>query len=218
VNEIAAGIWHWTRRHPQWHPGPFGAEVASYALRDIAGLVIVDPLFVSQADEGIDELAELAEGSVRILITIPYHVRSSELVRNRLREAGYDVEIYGHPRCASRFEDTAGFHPVEGGEELAGGVRVHSFGSPRRMELPFELTSHRALTFGDLVVETGGGALRVWEQWEAKAGWYEGRFLPTLRPLADLDLERVLVTHGAPVLAGGARALAKAFDQPPWRP
>ena len=41
--------------------------------------------------------------------------------------------------------------------------------------------------------------------------------MPTLRPLAELDLERVLVTHGEPVLRAGARALAKALDAPAWR-
>jgi hypothetical protein len=32
VIEIVPGIWRWTARHPEWHPGEFGAEVASFAL------------------------------------------------------------------------------------------------------------------------------------------------------------------------------------------
>ncbi len=50
-----------------------------------------------------------------------------------------------------------------------------------------------------------------------RKAWWDERFLPTLRPLAELDIERVLVTHGQPVLKGGAKALARAFDQPPWQ-
>jgi hypothetical protein len=31
-----------------------------------------------------------------------------------------------------------------------------------------------------------------------------------------LDVERVLVTHGEPVLRDGARALAASLERPPW--
>jgi glyoxylase-like metal-dependent hydrolase (beta-lactamase superfamily II) len=216
VDEIAPDLWRWTRRHPDWHPAGFGAQVSSYALRDAAGLVIVDPLLEGEADPDLAELEALAGGAVRILITIPYHVRSAELIWQRLR-GRHETAIHGHARCASRLEDTSGFRAVNGGETLAGGIRAYSIGKPRRMEVPFELPSHRALAFGDAIVETGRGALRVWKQWEhVAAGWYERRFLPTLRPLAELDVERVLVTHGEPVLERGGRALAKALGAPPW--
>jgi hypothetical protein len=216
VDELAPGLWRWTRRHPGWHPGGFGDEVASFALRDDAGLVIVDPLLDGAADPELATLEAQASGSVRILITIPYHVRSAELVWQRLRSQ-HDVAIHGHARCASRLEDTSAFRAVSGGETLAGGIRAYAIGKPRRMEVPFELPSHRALAFGDAIVETGRGSLRVWKQWEhVAADWYERRFLPTLRPLTELDVDRVLVTHGEPVLQGGARALAQALSAPPW--
>jgi hypothetical protein len=47
--------------------------------------------------------------------------------------------------------------------------------------------------------------------------WYEQRFLPTLDALTGLDVERVLVTHGEPVLQNGARELAASLARPPWR-
>jgi glyoxylase-like metal-dependent hydrolase (beta-lactamase superfamily II) len=216
LQELAPGLWRWTRRHPDWHPHGFGDEVASFAVRDEAGLVLVDPLLDDGDDPVLAALEAKAAGSVRILITIPYHVRSAERIWRHLR-GQHDVAIHGHARCAGRLEDTSGFRAVSGCETLAGGIRTFSIGKPRRMEVPFELPSHRALAFGDAIVATGGGALRVWKQWEhVAADWYEGRFLPTLRPLAELDVDRVLVTHGEPVLQGGARALAKALDAPPW--
>ena len=46
--------------------------------------------------------------------------------------------------------------------------------------------------------------------------WYEQHFLPTLEALTRLDVERVLVTHGEPVLRDGARALAATLARPPW--
>jgi glyoxylase-like metal-dependent hydrolase (beta-lactamase superfamily II) len=216
MHEIAPDLWRWTRRHPDWHPAGFGDHVSSFALRDAAGLVIVDPLLEGEADPELAELEALAEGQVRILITIPYHVRSAELVWQRLRGT-HDTAIYGHARCASRLGDSSALRAVRGGETLAGGIRVHAIGKPRRMELPFELPSQRALAFGDAIVETGRGGLRVWKQWDdVAADWYEDRFLPTLRPLAELEVDRVLVTHGEPVLQDGARALKKAFAAAPW--
>jgi glyoxylase-like metal-dependent hydrolase (beta-lactamase superfamily II) len=214
VDELEPGLWRWTRRHPDWHPAGFGDEVACYALRDDAGTVLVDPLLDGAHDPKLETLLADVWGEVRILVTIPYHVRSAELIWKRLRDR-YDVAIYGHWRCRSRLHDASGFRPVKGGETLAGGVRAHAIGRPRRMEVPFEIPSHRALAFGDLVVETGG-ELRVWQQWETNEAWYANTFLPTIRPLAGLGVERVLVTHGQPVLRDGSRALAAAFDRPVW--
>jgi hypothetical protein len=46
--------------------------------------------------------------------------------------------------------------------------------------------------------------------------FYAERFAPTLEPLLELDVERVLVTHGEPVLEAGGEALAAALRRPPW--
>jgi glyoxylase-like metal-dependent hydrolase (beta-lactamase superfamily II) len=216
MDELAPGLWRWTRRHPEWHPEGFGNEVSAYALCDDEGLVILDPLLDGGDDPELAALEARASGDVRILITIPYHARSAELTWRRFGGKGR-ATIYGHARCARRLTDGSGFQAVTGGDTIAGDIRAHSIGKPRRMEIPFELPSHRALAFGDAIVETGGGTLRVWKQWDTvSADWYEQGFLPTLRPLAELDVDRVLVTHGAPVLKGGAPAIAKALDAPPW--
>jgi hypothetical protein len=62
------------------------------------------------------------------------------------------------------------------------------------------------------------GELRVWPRHrEIDRTWYEQRLLPTLEALTELDVERVLVTHGGPVLRDGARQLAAALSRPPWR-
>jgi hypothetical protein len=63
------------------------------------------------------------------------------------------------------------------------------------------------------------GELRVWPRYrddERSRTRYEQRFLPTLEPLTRVDVERVLVTHGEPVLRDGARALAECLARPPW--
>ncbi len=116
-----------------------------------------------------------------------------------------------------RLDERSAFQPLRGGETLGGGVRTHPIGRLRRAEIPFELPSRRALAFGDTVLEIDG-ELRVWpRQREMSRTWYEQRFLPTLDALARLDVERVLVTHGEPVLHEGADALATSLSRPPWR-
>jgi len=61
------------------------------------------------------------------------------------------------------------------------------------------------------------GSLRVWDQADGTPEWYRDRFLPTLEPLAALEVDAVLVTHGPPVARGGRRALRAALDAPPVR-
>lgn len=216
MQELAPGLWRWTHRHPEWHPPGF-EEVASYALRDAAGTVVVDPLVAGEDDPELAALDGIAEGHVRVLITIPYHVRSAELLWHRYRDR-HETTIHGHPRAAARLTDATGFRPLVPGAMLDGDVVAEAIGRPRRAEMPLWLPSHRALAFGDAVIEVGG-ELRVWEEeavTEARQGWYRERFLPTLARLLDHDVERVLVTHGRPVLEDGSHALRRALERPPW--
>jgi len=144
-------------------------------------------------------------------------VRGSRLLWRRRRDR-HEVTIFGPEHCATRLDDRSAFRPLRGGETLDGGVRAHAIGRPRRAEIPFELPSHRALAFGDTVLEADG-ELRVWPRHrdgERRRTWYEQRFLPTLAALTGLDVERVLVTHGEPVLRDGARAPAASLARPPW--
>ena len=73
--------------------------------------------------------------------------------------------------------------------------------------------------FGDAIVTTPDGELRIWHTDrvdDARARWYRERIVPTLQPLRELDLERILVTHGEPVLENGSAALEEALDARPW--
>ena len=219
VREMAPGLWRWTGRHPEWHPGEFGAEVASFALREGEDTILVDPLVAEDDEALLGALDAVVRGRLRIFVTIPYHVRSSELLWGRYR-GDREATILGHPNAAKRLRDASGFRPLTAGTRLRSGVRTHAIGRPRRSEAPLELPSHRALAFGDAVVEVGG-ELRVWEApitSERRRRWYEERLLPSLRALVDLDVERVLVTHGQPVPENGRAALARALDRPPWSP
>ena len=124
-----------------------------------------------------------------ILVTIPYHVRSSEELWRRY---GKDAEttIHGHRAAAKRLKNRAAFREIEPGAPLPGGVTAHTIGKPRRHEMPLHVPSHDALVFGDAVAEHDG-RLRVWaaDKVDAKVErFYRERFNPTLEPLLELRL------------------------------
>src|SRR5918997_737876 len=92
--QLADGLWRWTARHPEWHPGQFGAEVASFAASAGDGtLLLIDPLLPPDPAPVLAVLDEHATGRVAILISIPYHVRSSEELRG-----GVTPYAIGKPR------------------------------------------------------------------------------------------------------------------------
>jgi hypothetical protein len=210
LQELAPGLWRFTVARNGIPP-----TMTAYALRDGEDTILIDPHVAGETEPLLTALDQIARGRVRILVTTPFHVRGSELLWRRWRD-WHGVTIFGHEHCATRLDDRSAFRPLRGGETLDGGVRAHSIGQPRRAEIPFELPSHRALAFGDTVLEVEG-VLRVWPRHRnLDRDWYEQRFLPTLRPLTELDVERVLVTHGTPVLQNGARELAASLARPPW--
>jgi glyoxylase-like metal-dependent hydrolase (beta-lactamase superfamily II) len=207
-SEVADGLWRWALPHPTWRAGDFGREVVSWAARAGEDTLLVDPL-VPDDDPGL--LDNVAGGRMTIVVTIPYHARSAEALAAR-----YDAAVFGHPATAKRFADRSILRPMDPSTALPGGARCFTIGRPRRYEQPVHLPSHRALVFGDAVVVTPDGELRVWAQQPSTEAWYRERFLPTLEPLLELDVERILVTHGAPVLSGGREALRAALQAPPW--
>jgi glyoxylase-like metal-dependent hydrolase (beta-lactamase superfamily II) len=213
--EIAPGIWRWTARHPEWHPGEFGAEVGSYAVVTDDELLLADPLLPEPADAVLAALDALAGGrAVHVLITIGYHARSADALADR-----FDAEIWGPPRAASRLRDAARLTVLAPDEPGPGGAVAHAIGRPRRGERPLWLPSHAALAFGDAIVVTPQGELRVWVARPLDEGQlrrYRERFVPTLEPLLALGAERVLVTHGAPVVERGTEALDAALRADPW--
>ena len=71
----------------------------------------------------------------------------------------------------------------------------------------FWLPEHRALVAGDLIIGRAHGL-------EVPRAWLEDRHqeaVERLRPLLDLPVDRVLVTHGEPVLEDGLEALERAL-------
>jgi hypothetical protein len=217
MQKLTDGLWRWTARHPEWHPGEFGAEVASFAAMADGTALLIDPLLPPEPEPVYEIVEEMLGDRLAILISIPYHVRSSEELWRRYRKDA-EVTIHGHHAAAKRLEDKSAFEEIEPGTPLPGGVTAHTIGKPKRHETPFHLPNHDALVFGDAVAEHDG-ALRVWsaDKVDAKVErFYRERFNPTLEPLLELGAENMLVTHGQPVMGGGTKALRKALEAKPW--
>ena len=213
MERIADGIWRWTARHPEWHPGEWGAEVGCYALVGGGRTVLIDPL-APEGDAGFwDRLDGVVEGVVTCLITIGYHLRSAEEVCARHPGA----TVWGHRNVGRRMRDRGPFRELSPASAPEG-VRAYAIGRPRRAELPVLVESHAAVAFGDAVVGTPEG-LRMWCNEpvdERRRRFYADRFAPTLGPILADRFDHVLATHGPPVVGDGHAALAAAAAAPPW--
>jgi glyoxylase-like metal-dependent hydrolase (beta-lactamase superfamily II) len=187
VLEIATGLWRWTGLHPAWTPadgGPDGweQEVGCYYYEGPDAVVLFDPL-VPMEDR--DRFFAALDRDVE---------RAGAPVRIL-------VTVEDHRRSsaelAKRYGATAG--------ELPAGVETALDAWNERV---FWIPEHAAIVVGDIVIGRAGG-LRLPRTWIGREHY--DAVAESLRPLLDLPVERVLVTHGEPVLADGRQALATAL-------
>ena len=96
------------------------------------------------------------------------------------------------------------------GDDLPGGIQALQ--TPRAAEVVYWLPDQRALAVGDVLLGAGAKPrptdepLRLCpERWLGKATHADLR--DSLRPLLELPVERVLVSHGKPLLRDGRAAL-----------
>ena len=125
--------------------------------------------------------------------------------------------VWAHPRAA-RLLANRGVEltdPLGAGDSLPGGIRA--FETARRGEVVYWLPRQRALAVGDVLLGAGAkpratsDPLRLCpERWLGKATHDDLR--ESLASLLELPVVRVLVSHGEPVLRGGARALAAVLS------
>jgi hypothetical protein len=197
--ELRPGLYRWTAEHPEAQPdadpgspADWGPDVGSVAYAAPDALVLIDPLVPpdrGDVQQELDALVRRHEQRVAILTTLQFHSRS----RQRL------AERYGAStsRAKKTLPDGVETVPIRG----AGETMVW-------------LPEHRALIPGDRLLGYEDGGLRLCPE-----SWL--RYLPSkmaepglrkaLRPLLDLPVEMVLVSHGEPVLSAGRAALARAI-------
>ena len=200
LRELASGLWRWTAPHPDWSPGgapespaDWPREVGSVLCETGEATALIDPLLPSDRDPFLRELDRRVRGRgvrVAVLTTIGFHRRSRDELAER----------YVASTSRARRELPVGIEafPIRGAGETM-----------------FWLARQRALVPGDRILGARGG-LRLcpasWLRYLSSDLTLEG-LRERLRPLLELPIERVIVSHGEPVLAGGREALAEALDR-----
>lgn len=215
VTRIADGLWRWTGLHSDWTPddgGPNGweQEVGCVYLDGSDAVVLVDPLVPPEdADrfwEALDRDVEQAGRPVHVLLTVFWHGRSARELADR-----YGGEIWAHERVRDverREVEPTRFFTF--GETLLGGVEPRD--AVRFDEAILWIPAHGALVFGDVVLGAEPGRVRLCpEGWLGESAGH-AELKEALRPLLELPVERLLVSHGAPVLEGGGAELARVLE------
>ena len=189
VIEVAPGLRRWTAWHDHWEE-----DVGSLAVDTADGLVLIDPI------EPPPELRRPAH----VLITVYWHGR----------DAGKLEAQRWAPSRSVRPLASRGIEADSAAEGLPGGIRA--FQTARAAEVVYWLPEQQALVAGDVLLGAGAKPratdepLRLCpERWLGKATHADLR--ASLRPLLDLPVEHVLVSHGAPVLGGGRAALERVL-------
>ena len=180
----------WTSFSDAWRE-----EVGSVAVHSNDGLIFIDPL---SPPRGLGE-------PDHTLITVFFHARDArgrvwapKTIARRLSNRGVIVT-----------------DPFEPGDTLPGGIRC--FETAREGEVVYWLPDKQAIVVGDVLLGAGAkprataDPLRLCpERWARPSGLAQLR--ESLRPLLQLPIEQVLVSHGLPVLSGGHAALEAALS------
>jgi glyoxylase-like metal-dependent hydrolase (beta-lactamase superfamily II) len=197
--ELAPWLRRWTAWHEEWRQ-----HVGSVCLETDEEVVVVDPLV---PDDGAEEIWRGIERGkpVHVLVTVFWHTRSTAEVVARTGASVW-APSRGRPAVARRAGTVD--RPFKPGEVLPAGVEAVP--SARANEVVYVIPSHAAVVPGDVVLGAKEGpGLRL-----CPAGWLpEGVGLDelcrSLLPLLDRPVERVLVSHGEPVLEDAHAELSR---------
>jgi glyoxylase-like metal-dependent hydrolase (beta-lactamase superfamily II) len=170
-----------------------------YAARD--ALVLIDPLVRDDlsptAWDWLDRAVQEADRRVAVLLTAPWHERSTRAVVER-----YAAEVWIEPAARERIRDLLQLRIIPTGIDVF---------TPRGVsegQVAFFITEERTLVVADFFLGSSTG-LQVCP---SPTTGDIGEFAKSLDELRLLPIERVLVGHGQPVLDAGADAIAAALD------
>ena len=193
MEEIVAGVWHWSARHPNIH-----ILVHSYYLG--SERVLIDPI---APDGGLDWFAEHGPPT-DVLLTNRHHYRSTAAF----------VERFGASvRCSRQglheFRRGESVEPFDPGDELPGGIVVHEVGAICPDESALYIPAHRALALADGAVrwEPGGPLTFVPDYLMDEPEETKRGLRNSYRRLAELEFEHLLLAHGEPFVGDGREAL-----------
>jgi len=208
VREVASGLWIWSAYHDAWKE-----DVSSVYCESGDGVVLVDPLVPEEDAErfwpALDRDAARAGPEVHVLLTVFWHVRSAAQVVERYGARTWAPAAARAPVARRGVPLTNPFRP---GDALPGGIAA--FRTARPSEVVYWIPSHGALVPGDVLLGDGAGGVRMCPpSWLPPSASLDD-LADSLRPLLELPVERVLVSHGEAVLREGRKALAAALAAP----
>ena len=193
MDAIAPGLRRWTARHEEWEE-----DVGSLALESDDGLILIDP---------IDPPRDLRRPD-HVLITVFWHYRSTPKLRAK--------RVWASSRTVKALANrgVTVTDPIAKNVLLPGGVLPSE--TARRGELLYWLPEQKSVAVGDVLLGAGAkphatdDPLRLCpERWLGSATHDDLR--RSLEPLLELPVQRVLVSHGKPVLRAGKRALERVL-------
>ncbi|HEY1713797.1 MAG TPA: hypothetical protein VGG07_12895 [Solirubrobacteraceae bacterium] len=203
--QIIAGLWQFEALLPDWTEADndedgWEQNVAWWAVEAPGGLILIDPLIDDW--HALDRLVADGGGCAGVVRTCHWHQRSIVEVASR-----YDAGVWARPNPdgeAGRAFD----HAVNDRDEPFDGVRVLDV--ERADEIALWLPQRRALVFGDAMIRTRAGELRVCpETWTQPEGG-PTRLRSLLGALSSLPVDHVLVSHGPLVMGNGLADLRTA--------
>ena len=199
LRQIRPGLWRWTAPHPAWTPDAPAGSPADWP-RDVGcvlchvpdATVLIDPLLPRDWEGLLRELdAHVGRRQLRVFVltTIGFHRRSRDELAER----------YGATTSRTRGALPPAVEPLP----------IRGAG-----ETMFWLPEHRTLVPGDRIMGAPGGLRLCPESWLGylPSGIGLSELRRALRPLLELPIARVLVSHGRPVISGGHAALAAALE------
>ncbi len=201
MSEVIPGILHWSAPHPN-----HGHLVHSHYLTEQRAAI--DPI----GTDGLVGMLERAGGVEQVLLTNRHHLRASELVADRF---GAAIRV---PRPGlHEFEgpDAPSVVAYDWGDEVADGVTAHEVGSLAPDDGALHISiGPGALALADSVVLDASGLGFVPDFLMDDPEATKVGLLASLRGLLDLEWDVLLMAHGAPIAAGGKRALAAFVENP----
>jgi glyoxylase-like metal-dependent hydrolase (beta-lactamase superfamily II) len=187
--QVTPGLRRWSAWHPEWRQ-----EVGSVAVDTPDGLVLIDPL----------EPPPEVRAPAHVLLTVFWHARTAG-------ELGAE-HVWAPARGVRKLKNRGVVvtDPFEDSPDLPGGIQA--LPTAREGEVVYWLPQQKALAIGDVLLGAGAKPNATSEPLRlAPESWLEGattkQLVKSLLPLLDLPVERILVSHGDPVLQGGKEAL-----------
>jgi glyoxylase-like metal-dependent hydrolase (beta-lactamase superfamily II) len=197
VQRIDEGLWRWTAPHPDWKDGDdWNRDVGCVYWETDDAVVLIDPLVPTDAADrthfldALDRDVERAGTPVAILLTCEWHGRSQAELASR-----YGAWVVLPSETGSLPGDAA------------------AIAAPVAEEVVYWLPQVRTVVPGDVLISSDPGGLTL-----CPASWLQGRgglaqLRQDLLPLLELPVERVLTSHGPPLLADVSAALRRALAE-----